>query len=353
MISIVTCSPATPEGDQKFQQVQGLYQNALLGELFEIVRISDATSLAEGYIRGIGQARGEIIVFSHNDAGPLRVGFGTRLRSHLQKYDVVGGAGTDRLVGPMWFSAGPPHVFGQVMNVMPPQPNFGVAFQIAGQNIAHVSQITPGSPPAEHLHVGDLVTGINGEPVSNNPQEFLQSFARSVIETRKVVFDLKRKMGDQMVAKTITIEYPKELPMTPLFNLSVFGTPGPAIGGIQAIDGFFMAARREVLHENGAWFDPKLCDGFHMYDLDFSFRAYRNGLKVAVANDLFLGHASAGGYSDPKWRGAADKWMEVYGSMLHPHRQFSYNLTSMFFTSVPECTHMMDELVEQTLRSVA
>ena len=33
-------------------------------------------------------------------------------------------------------------------------------------------------------------------------------------------------------------------------------------------------------------------DGFHHYDLDFSYSAYRAGFRLAVVNDICIYHAS-------------------------------------------------------------
>ena len=70
------------------------------------------------------------------------------------------------------------------------------------------------------------------------------------------------------------------------------GRGGLASGGIQALDGCFMAATRAAVEAIS--FDAETFDGFHLYDLDFSFRAYLRGLKVAVCRDLAPIHASTG-----------------------------------------------------------
>jgi Glycosyltransferase like family len=76
------------------------------------------------------------------------------------------------------------------------------------------------------------------------------------------------------------------------------GRGGVAISGIQALDGCFIAATRAAVEAIG--FDAENFDGFHLYDLDFSFRAYLQGLKVAVCRDLLPIHASTG-KPDQQW----------------------------------------------------
>jgi GT2 family glycosyltransferase len=61
---------------------------------------------------------------------------------------------------------------------------------------------------------------------------------------------------------------------------------------MQAIDGVFMAATRRVCQ--AIPFDQATFDGFHFYDLDFSFRAYRAGFKLGIARDILIIRDSMG-----------------------------------------------------------
>ena len=246
--SVIVCSV----NDVKFQGVEQCYRIALAGEDYEIIRISDAKGLAEGYNRGAAQAAGSILIFSHDDAAPLRP-IGARLRGHLRSVDIVAGAGSDRLDGPAWFTAGPPHVFGQVLNRVP------------GQNA---------------------------------------------------------------------------------MQLTVYGVPSRLVPEVCVFDGFWFAMRRHVLDQ--VRFDPKLCDGFHMYDVDFSYRAYLAGVKIGVATDLSLCHASSGGYGDPAWKPAADKWMAHYGSSLAQHRPREFQFCGVMGSDPNDLVSAMDEFVART-----
>lgn len=248
--SVITCSV----NDEKFKAMSQCYANALAGEAFEIVRISDAHSLAEGYIRGIEQAKGSRIIFSHDDAAPLRP-IGAKLRAHLRRCDVIGGAGTDRLDGPAWFTSGHPHIFGQVLNQVPGQKDF---------------------------------------------------------------------------------------------LLSIYSVPGALVEKCQALDGFWMAANREVLHPMLAWFDKQTCDGFHAYDIDFSFGAFLRGVNVGVACDLNLCHASTGGYGDAKWKPAADKLMKKYAGRVADHVPGNFQFGAMTGPDMNRMVAIMDGLVERT-----
>lgn len=76
-------------------------------------------------------------------------------------------------------------------------------------------------------------------------------------------------------------------------NLGEMCTPA-----IQAVDGVFFAVRRRVINE--VHFDEETFDGFHFYDLDFSYRVHLAGFKIGVCRDLTLIHDSFGGF-DSVW----------------------------------------------------
>jgi GT2 family glycosyltransferase len=83
--------------------------------------------------------------------------------------------------------------------------------------------------------------------------------------------------------------------------------------GIQALDGMFFAARRRVCE--ALPFDEKTFDGFHGYDLDFSFRAHLAGFRVGVAADLLLLHQSRGKF-DARWQHYGERLMEKHAAHL-------------------------------------
>ncbi len=115
MLSIITCS-ITPA------RYNALCANldALLGdEPHEFIGIHDAQSMAEGYNRGLAQARGEIIIACHDDIEILAPDFRDLLRRRLERFDLLGVAGSTSVRGAAWMNAGPPHLFGQVAQVDP------------------------------------------------------------------------------------------------------------------------------------------------------------------------------------------------------------------------------------------
>jgi len=48
-------------------------------------------------------------------------------------------------------------------------------------------------------------------------------------------------------------------------------------------------------------FDQVMFDHFHLYDIDFSYRAYLRGYRLAVCRDIFLVHDSGGSF-DAVWK---------------------------------------------------
>jgi len=111
-------------------------------------------------------------------------------------------------------------------------------------------------------------------------------------------------------------------------RVNIFGAPYPVICGIQAIDGLFMAVRRSVFPRIS--FDPVTFDGFHLYDVDFSYSAFRAGLGLAVVNDICIYHASGGKY-DEIWKHYAKSFEEKWfvGQPIPPPRPMRWSGVSV------------------------
>jgi GT2 family glycosyltransferase len=90
----------------------------------------------------------------------------------------------------------------------------------------------------------------------------------------------------------------------------VIFNPTPGItGGLAAVDGVFMAARRETVEAVG--FDAATFDGFHLYDIDFSYRAHRAGYRVGVSAAIVVRHDSPGGF-DARWEAYAQRFLAKF-----------------------------------------
>jgi hypothetical protein len=225
LISVIICS-ITPA---KFNRVCANYATLLKDLPHEIVGIHDARSLAEGYNRGAKRAKGEILIFSHDDIEIVCPDFAPKLIDRLDRFDLLGVAGTDRVCGGAWTDADWPHVFGQV------------GWPVGGKRI---------------LATAFLIRGISATPM-------------------------------------------------------------------QGLDGVFLATRPAVVHKIP--FDESTFDGWHLYDLDFSYRVARAGFRLGVCNDLLIVHESPGGNYGEAWFQYARKFMQKhFASAGEPARANSF-----------------------------
>ncbi len=97
--------------------------------------------------------------------------------------------------------------------------------------------------------------------------------------------------------------------------------PRPVAGNIMVLDGVLLAARREVL--TAVPFDAETFDGFHLYDIDWSYRAARAGFRLGVAGDLLLVHASRGQYG-AAWQHYADRFCAKHVAVGTPPAPSSF-----------------------------
>lgn len=214
--SVIMCSVKP----WKFATCAQHYENLLAGRPHEIIGIHDAKSLAEGYNRGLARAVGDIIIFSHDDVLILDAHFADKIAARLVDHDILGYAGTSRLIDVGWIAIGQPFIHGVVAHAI-----------------------------------------------------------------------------DQCL------------------HLNVYGVDAwPVAAGIQAIDGLLMIARRETALAVG--FDAETFDGFHFYDLDFSFAAFLAGRKIGVCCDMPLIHASGGNYHTADWQRYSQRFAKKYAGRL-------------------------------------
>jgi len=95
--------------------------------------------------------------------------------------------------------------------------------------------------------------------------------------------------------------------------ITAFDMHGSATPEAQAIDGVLIAARREAALRTG-W-DETTFDGWHFYDADFTYSAWRAGARTAIAHDLLLLHDSYGDFGED-WRRYREKFRQKYQATL-------------------------------------
>ena len=230
-VSIVVCSI----DEARLERMRASFDAALGARPHEWVVIRDASSLAEAYMRALAAARHEIVVFCHDDVEIVSPGAFEVLEEALNRFDLVGLAGSRRVTGPAVMWAGHPYLYGTV------------------------------AYPARE--------------------------------------------GEGWVATVYSLE-------------------GGLLDGIQALDGFFFAARRDAARRVG--FDAETFDGFHFYDLDFTWRAHLAGLRLAVTTGIAAIHASEGRFG-PDWQRYAQRFRAKFPQLSEPpgpHHSYGAHVAS-------------------------
>lgn len=97
------------------------------------------------------------------------------------------------------------------------------------------------------------------------------------------------------------------------FDAVIFAAPTRHVGGIQALDGLMFACHRRVVEATP--FDEQTFTGFHHYDLDFTYRAFRAGFRLGVCCDLDVIHFSSGAFGDA-WAASAQKFMQKHAATI-------------------------------------
>jgi len=109
---------------------------------------------------------------------------------------------------------------------------------------------------------------------------------------------------------------------------------GPlAKAGIQALDGVFMAMRRDVA--TATPFDEALFDHFHLYDLDFSFRAYQSGFALGVCRDIVLIHQSIGKF-DAVWDKYRRRFEDKHRASLQKDWDLKVGVNATFYAATSD-----------------
>ena len=214
LLTLVVCSIDAA----RYERCIARYRELFGAADHEIIGIHDAASLASAYNWAARRASGELVVFSHDDVDIVSADLVPALRHAMRSLDVVGVAGTSRVVDAYWPRAGAPHLHGWMAS---PGPD-GYTVNIYG--------------------VDDLVSP-----------------------------------------------------------------------GLEALDGMFFAATAEVLER--VRFDETTFDGFHGYDLDFTFRAHQAGFRVGTCAAIALIHASAGGFG-ADWARYAERFATKHRGAL-------------------------------------
>jgi len=110
------------------------------------------------------------------------------------------------------------------------------------------------------------------------------------------------------------VSYPATAPVAG-FTAAPLSLRAGVLDNMQALDGLFFACRKSAVRKVG--FDAQAFDGFHYYDLDFTLRAHRAGLRLAVSTDVLAIHASSGNFGDA-WQRYRARFTKKYPELAAP-----------------------------------
>ncbi len=116
------------------------------------------------------------------------------------------------------------------------------------------------------------------------------------------------------------------------------GLQAPIVENIHALDGVFIGMQRRVWE--AIKFDDATFNAFHVYDIDFTYRAHLAGFRIAVPMDLLLIHFSIGGY-DLKWQRENLKFLRKFPALTHlpaMHRHSNLHVKLKTLEQI-ECLH--------------
>ncbi len=183
---------------QKFERLEQNLVHVLRDAEWELVHISDAKSMCDGYNRGMVKSQGEHLIFCHDDIEFLADSIHSQLDYAFQYSDLFGILGSRVLCSANWMRSCQPHTLGYIVQLS--------------------------------------------------------------------------ESGHQRIV------------MCGLEDTLMFGAQG--------LDGVMIGCHRRVA-EQLRW-DDVTFDGWHGYDVDFSYRAFQAGFNIAVVGFLPLIHYSTG-----------------------------------------------------------
>jgi 2-polyprenyl-3-methyl-5-hydroxy-6-metoxy-1,4-benzoquinol methylase len=115
---------------------------------------------------------------------------------------------------------------------------------------------------------------------------------------------------------------------------SVYRVVSNVVENIQVFDGLFFAATRAVAE--AVRFDQENFDGFHLYDLDFSFSAWLAGFRLAVCNDIDIIHDSRGNPPREVIEPYAHKFVAKHQRHFAPVQRVAWDIPLGYFGSIEE-----------------
>ena len=129
------------------------------------------------------------------------------------------------------------------------------------------------------------------------------------------------------------------------FAIMASGVEGVMLNGIQSLDGVLIGAHSSVAKTLG-W-DQDTFDGWHGYDVDFSYRAYRAGYNVAVTCVLPIIHYCQSTFMDQDFLNAETKFFNKHDLIKNIKYDRSYencHYGSMEYPGYGSLPEIMEDL---------
>jgi hypothetical protein len=123
-------------------------------------------------------------------------------------------------------------------------------------------------------------------------------------------------------------------------DLLVWGATSRRIDAVRLLDGCMIAARRDVAAAVG--FDAQRFDGFHLYDADFSLRAYAAGHAVSVVSDITIYHRSTGDF-DSEWHRYHERFLAEHAARLDRVEPQPRRVARIPFATIEAAANNVDE----------
>lgn len=123
-----------------------------------------------------------------------------------------------------------------------------------------------------------------------------------------------------------------------VIEVTIWNNAARCVGQMKAMDGVLLIAKRHVAET--VKFDQQNFDGFHLYDIDFTFRAYCAGHKLAVCCDLPLLHESIGTF-DGQFELYEQRFLQKHGHALDRGPQRIFRITTIEVMTPAEALEVM------------
>jgi GT2 family glycosyltransferase len=128
-------------------------------------------------------------------------------------------------------------------------------------------------------------------------------------------------------------------PVKRSLQVIIWNNAARRVAGVKALDGVLLGTRREVAET--VRFDAESFGGFHLYDVDFTFRAHLAGYRLAVCCDLAILHNSHGNFFEENFRRDDQLFKAKHAGKLDQVALRKFQVTAVDVSSTMEALEIM------------